>query len=407
MSSSRSNSYRKGSSLSASKTRTSGKPISGKTLHTTRSAPFSANFQQNLVEGGFYPYGFEYPDGSVPPLPDDWKETSQRLAQPRPSLSPSTFPKEKHHIFVRMDARAFNEEDVKGEVLPAMLDAMGAAGGAQKNILFTNIEPLRNDNTQAKPDYYYGARPEQIHSTVRKNLSKHIIPSHHADRPIVPNFFLEAKGPDGSNAVVRRQACHNGAIGARAMQSLHSYEQEPPVYDNNIYTISSTYHAGILKIYGHSVAQPNGPGTRPEYHMHQLKACAMTDDKETFLKGATVFKNAMELTREYRNAAIARANEIAVRKINDEEDVADAEEEEQDKRDNEAEAESSSMMLSVACSTSQNSTPAEDADKDADGSETSMDELAIDYMPPPAKRSSSKSHQSQWQQCKTGQTYTR
>ncbi|KAI4154574.1 MAG: hypothetical protein LQ340_001583 [Diploschistes diacapsis] len=189
-----------------------------------------------------------------------------------------------------------------------MLEAMGAPRGAEKNILFTNIDPITGDIAQAKPDYYYGARLEQIHPHVRNELSKHIIPSNHTRLPAVPNFFLEAKGPDGSLAVAKRQACHDGAISARAMQSLRSYRQDEPIYDNNAYTISSIYHGGQLKMYGHSVAQPKGPGTRPEYYMHQLRSFAMTDFTDTFLDGATAFKNAVDLTEEYRNAAITLGN---------------------------------------------------------------------------------------------------
>jgi hypothetical protein len=72
--------------------------------------------------------------------------------------------------------------------------------------------------------------------------------------------------------------------------------------------------------------------------MQQLRSFAMTDDKETFLKGATAFKNAMDLTKEYRNTAIAHANEIAARPAEDDEelDEENKEEEEEDRdRDDE------------------------------------------------------------------------
>ncbi|RMD41859.1 hypothetical protein DV735_g3278, partial [Chaetothyriales sp. CBS 134920] len=192
-----------------------------------------------------------------------------------------------------------------------MLQAIGASQGAVKNILFTSTVPIVNGIALAKPDYYYGARPEQIHSGIRDDLSKCIIPSKHTHLPAVPNFFLEAKGPDRSGAEGLRQACHDGAIGARAIQSLRSYGQSNPVYDNNAYTISSTYHLGQLKMYSHTVSQPKGPGTRPEYYMHQLNAYSMTGNKDAFLQGATAFKNAMELTEEHRNTAILHANERA------------------------------------------------------------------------------------------------
>jgi len=121
-----------------------------------------------------------------------------------------------------------------------MLKAMGASQGAQKNILFTNTEPIMAGIAQAKPDYYYGAQPKQIHSDVRNELSTHIIPFNHTHLPTVLNFFLKAKGPDGSAAVARRQACHNGAIGVRAMQSLHLYGQSELGYDNQLSHLAVT-----------------------------------------------------------------------------------------------------------------------------------------------------------------------
>lgn len=316
------------------------------------------------------------------------------------------------------DAEAYNEDAVKDSVLPAMLRAMGASQGAQKNILFTNTEPIAAGIAQAKPDYYYGAQPEQIHPDVRDELSTHIIPSKHDHLPAVPNFSLEAKGPDGSFAVAQRQACHNGAIGARAMQSLHSYGQSGPVYDNNAYTISSTYHAGQLKMYGHSVAQPKGSGTQPEYYMHQLGTWGMTDNSNTntFLRGATAFKNAADLTAEYRNTAIARANKVAAQTIGEEEDDDEANEEEEDEEGEETdeeteeedadeedtdeeEAESSKTMLSFDCRTSQDlSTLIEDEDE----SETSVEDDS--QSRPPAKRSTSKMHRSHRRKRTTGKS---
>jgi hypothetical protein len=62
----------------------------------------------------------------------------------------------------------------------------------------------------------------------------------------MPNFFLEAKGPDGSLAVARRQACYDGALGARGIHSLQSFGTSKPVYDNNAYTIESIYHGRLL-----------------------------------------------------------------------------------------------------------------------------------------------------------------
>ncbi|MCJ1394135.1 hypothetical protein MMC18_007013 [Xylographa bjoerkii] len=311
-SSSRSSSYRN-RGLSTSRTRTTertttGKSTSGESKSSKTSNHNDANYEQKLIDGGVFPYGYMYPVGNQPPLPPNWDEIKRRLVQPRPSLSPSGYPEEVYQNFVEADAGAFNEDAVKDTVLPAMLEAMDASRCASKNILLTNIDLITGDIVHAKPDYYYGARPEQIHPHVCKGLSKHIIPSNHIHLPAAPNFFLEAKGLDGSPAVAKRQACHDGAIGARAMQSLRSFGQSEPVYDNNAYTISTIYYNGALKMYGHSVAQPNGPGTRPDYYMHQLRFFVMTDTADSFSQGAITFKNAMDLTEEYRNDAITKGS---------------------------------------------------------------------------------------------------
>ena len=85
-------------------------------------------------------------------------------------------------------------------------DAKCVSGG----IPFTNLAPLTGENVvPGNPDIYYGARPEQLDRRVRNeqfqnNLSDRIVPSTQHDFPILPNFVLAAKGPDGSPAVAGR-----------------------------------------------------------------------------------------------------------------------------------------------------------------------------------------------------------
>jgi hypothetical protein len=128
------------------------------------------------------------------------------------------------------------------------------------------------------------------------------------DKPAVPNWFLEIKGPNGIPAVATRQARYDGAIGARAIHSLQNYGEEEPVYDGNAYTYSSTYQTGRLKLYAHHVTAPTAPGERPEYHMTQVKASDMTEDREAFVKGATAFRNARDLAQRHRDRFIQEAN---------------------------------------------------------------------------------------------------
>jgi hypothetical protein len=73
------------------------------------------------------------------------------------------------------------------------------------DVLFNNLTPLINDILiVAKPDLYYSARLKQLNRQVRDELSSHIIPSTQHNLPITLNFFLAAKGPDGTAIVARR-----------------------------------------------------------------------------------------------------------------------------------------------------------------------------------------------------------
>ena len=71
-------------------------------------------------------------------------------------------------------------------------------------LLFTNLEPLTDGTlVDAEPDFYDGARPEEIDKRVRDELGSYIIPSTHQHAPCLPNLFVEGKGPDGSMAVAK------------------------------------------------------------------------------------------------------------------------------------------------------------------------------------------------------------
>jgi hypothetical protein len=58
------------------------------------------------------------------------------------------------------------------------------------DLVFTNLEPLTDGTlVGAKPDYYDGARPEQIDKRVRDELGSIIIPSTLQHAPCLPNLF--------------------------------------------------------------------------------------------------------------------------------------------------------------------------------------------------------------------------
>jgi len=246
----------------------------------------------------------------VPAKPNNWEEINRRLSQPRPSLSPSKFSEGTHAKFVQADADALKEKQVTTSVISIIEGDIGDAKCVSGEIPFTNLDHLTDGTlVPGNPDIYYGARPEQLDRRVRDELSDYIIPSTQDDLPIVPNFFLAAKGPDGSLAVAGRQASYDGALGARSMHSLQSYGQEEHVFDNNASTISSIYHGGTLKMFTIHPSQPASSRGRPEYSMHQVKGWSMTSDLETFLKGATYYRNGRDWVKEQRDEAIRRANE--------------------------------------------------------------------------------------------------
>ena len=179
------------------------------------------------------------------------------------------------------------------------------AGG----IPFTNLDLLTDGTiSPGNPDLFYGARPEQLNRGIRNKLSGRIVPSTQKDLPLAPNFFLAAKGPDGSLAVAGRQACYDGALGVRGIHTLQSYGQPEPVYDKNAYTITCIYHGGTLKMYTSHPSQPTGPENRPEYHMTQLNTWGMTGNPETFRQGATAYRNARDWAKEKRDGFIEAAN---------------------------------------------------------------------------------------------------
>ena len=247
--------------------------------------------------------------------------------------------------------------------------------------------------TAAKPDLYYGARPEQLDRRVRDELSGHIIPSTQDDLPIAPNFFLAAKGPDGTAAVARRQACYDGALGARGMQSLQSYGEDEPVHTNNAYVITSIYSDGQLKMYTSHLTQPTSPKGRPEYCMTQLNTWGMTGNLDTFRQGATAYRNARDWTKEQRDEAIRRANERA----NDRQVGTLAVEASFGGVTTEASLDETSTIEAPSQESQTSLNEGSNITADLQESESSIDELASNYKVP-AKRSSrhsKRSHQSQ------------
>lgn len=298
------------STSSSKRTKTTVDSSTSGTAKTTSTTAYSRNFQQHLVDSGVYPDGYMYPDGEFPGLPDNWDELNDRLTRERRSLSPTAFSMDDFRKFKQTDTRVPKEVDVIASVIPVIDGDGGSPGCLGRDYLFNNLAPLTDGSLVIpKPDHFYGARPEQLDLKVRDELSTSIIPSKQDDLPIVPNFFLEAKGPDGIPIVGTRQACYDGAVGARGIQALQSYKLDKPVYDNKSYTITATYQTGTLKLYATHITPPKDSDGRPEYIMSSLGSYSMTNNMRTFREGASAYRNLRDWAKEQRDSFIDAANE--------------------------------------------------------------------------------------------------
>ena len=300
------------SSQSGSRKRTKSGRESDTSSKTRKSSAYDPGFEQHLIDHGIYPHGYDYDDdddvdeGSV--YPDNWKEINDRLAQPRPSLSPSRFPREEFRKFEKTNMQALTEGKVMSKVFPII--AGTADIPSQENLPFGNLKDLTDGSiTKAQPDFYDGTRPAELNKQIRADFGPYIVPSTNTAAPCLPNLFAEGKGPNGNTAVCKRQALYDGALGARGMHELRSYVDPETLFDNNAYTITSTYHhSGLLTIYTIHPTPSEDPTNSAEYRMTQLRSFAMTDAPDSFRQGAAALRNARDWAKEKRGELIAAAN---------------------------------------------------------------------------------------------------
>ncbi|KAL4920202.1 hypothetical protein BDW62DRAFT_209327 [Aspergillus aurantiobrunneus] len=220
----------------SSNTRTKQKPGS--------TTVYDPHFEDHLISHGVYPPFYRHPNGAPVSKPENLAEIQSRL--------------QAYAEFAEANARAIDEPLVIKDILP-ILEGKGKeiTAGTQTSggHLLKNLAPLTDGTiAMAKPDIYHGAHLEQLHPDIQEQINNQIIPSRQSNRPIAPNFFIEAKGHEGSIAVARRQATYDGALGARAMHPLQQFGHEnsnsvPTDYDNKANTVASTYHSGYLGLH--------------------------------------------------------------------------------------------------------------------------------------------------------------
>ena len=90
------------------------------TSKTKKTSPYDPNLEQNLIGNYIYSSHCDLPDDRLPPKPDNYNEITERLGQPRASLSLSRFCEETFDSFVPTNSRALNEDAVMSDVFPAI-----------------------------------------------------------------------------------------------------------------------------------------------------------------------------------------------------------------------------------------------------------------------------------------------
>ncbi|KAI4096025.1 MAG: hypothetical protein LQ344_001259 [Seirophora lacunosa] len=291
-------------SQSGSNKRTKTGKESGVTSSGRKSSAYDANFRQKLKDNGVI-------EDDLGAEPENSAAIQTRLARRRDSLSSSRFPDVDFKEFRKANKDAASEDGVKMNAFRTI--AGTAAIPHQGDKLFNNLVDFPGGEiTVAKPDWYDGSDPTELRKELRKTLSGYIEPSTNDSLPMLPNFFTEVKGPDGSLRVVLSQALQDASLGARGILAIRGYIDPSTQYDNNAYTIAATYLPnGLLTVYAMHPVPVTGQSYPVEYRMMQLRSFAMLDRPETFREGASFLRNARDLAKEFRDRHIAMANNKA------------------------------------------------------------------------------------------------
>ena len=294
-------------SQSGSKKRARREDESEISVKSRKTSAYDPNFEQHLIDHDIYPEGYGGLENVREPL--NLEEIQARLAIPRASLSPSRFGREEFWDFKEKNRGALTESTAMSKAFPIITG--NAKIPSQENLIFGNLKDLTDGSiSKAQPDFYDGTRPAQENKQLRTDLGPYIVPSTDTTAPCLPNFFAEAKGRNGSPAVCERQALYDGALGARGVHELRLYVDGETLYDNNAYTITSTYHAatGVLNMYTMHPTPSTDPGNVSNFRQTQLGGWSMTANVDAFRQGASALRNARDWAQEKRKELIAAAN---------------------------------------------------------------------------------------------------
>lgn len=274
-----------------------------------RTSAYDGNFEEVMRDNGVYISTHRFTNGRRAPEPINLEDMIEALSTRRASISSDDSLQSMYEEF-----RSYNtgqsESFWKQNALP-LIKGKQEAFFSDSDVIMTNLDPLTKYDTvvRLKPDFYDGAAFDDVDLEVRRKLNQLIVPTRVDCKIVCPNFFMEVKKPDGGVAVLKRQAMHGGAVGARAMHSLQNYGLKPSIYDDKAYTISVTFQDGRLLFFAHHVT--SGVKTDfPEYFMTLIDDFEMSIRRK-FPKGVIAFRNARDWAKITRDQLIEEANNRA------------------------------------------------------------------------------------------------
>ena len=234
------------------------------------------------------------------PKPSNWDIIKSMLQQ-----NPVICTEAEYTDFVKKANIAQGETKIRSSLFPILRG--NEPDLYEEDLPFNNLTPLVPGISNAKPDIFYGSHTTQLKPHIRSALRQMIIPSKqsHHNVPLLPNLFIEAKGPDGSPAVLKRQVLHDGSLGARGIQTLRSWGRHPS-FDDRAYTISATLHDGVLRLY---TTHPAMYDNKMVFYTNRVGVYSLEENPRSLGKGLTAFRNSRAWARAQRAIIIAQANQ--------------------------------------------------------------------------------------------------
>ncbi|KAL4791256.1 hypothetical protein BDV19DRAFT_381677 [Aspergillus venezuelensis] len=256
---------------------------------TGSTTVYDRNSEDHITDHGIYLPSHKYPDGTSPSEPNNLAEIQRRIRAARPSLdiSQESMGKE-YKQFMELNMNAADKQLVIKNILPVLEGKQTLNSQTGGSHLFNNLAHLTDGTlSNAKPDFYHGARPQQLEPAIQKQLNDQVVPSTQSSRPIAPNFFFEIKGHAGSIPVVKRQACYNGALGTRGLHNQISS-------GNNAYTIRSTFQGGNLGLWAHHPTRSTNPDRQSDFVMTPIGKWSLDGSPESYRQGLAAYRNARD-----------------------------------------------------------------------------------------------------------------